>query len=152
MARLVHLDRLSSSTDLVGGEMLGRSRGCSVRVLDPRVSRRHAVIVEMFERFLLLDVGSTHGTWVNGRRVKEADLRHGDTIQIGDTRMQFLDEASDEAPLALGDDRLLSPRARRATYRFTHPDRSTLFDDDETTAFEGIRTDAGWSASELQLV
>lgn len=148
MARLVHLDRLSSSADLVGGEMLGRSRGCSVRVLDPRVSRRHAVIVETLDRYLLVDVGSTHGTWLNGRRVRECDLSHGDTIQIGDTRFQFLDEASDEAPLLLEEDRQLSHRDVM-TYRLTSPDRATLFDNEETTTIPvgGGYAETDWSFS-----
>ena len=52
--------------------------------MDGEVSRRHSVI-EVFgrEMIFLRDLGSTNGTYHNGRRIKVARLKHGDTIGIG---------------------------------------------------------------------
>src|SRR5215831_10273122 len=52
--------------------------------LDARdISRDHARIVRDGDRFVLRDRGSTHGTYVNGERVTERTLDHGDRIQLG---------------------------------------------------------------------
>ncbi len=40
---------------------------------------------------VLVDDRSTYGTWLNGRRVSEAPLHHGDTIVVGDVRIDFLE-------------------------------------------------------------
>lgn len=67
--------------------LIGRG-GCEVPLSDPRVSRRHASL-EIYGAtcVLLKDLGSTNGTWVNGRRTSSAQLQDGDEIRIGDTRM-----------------------------------------------------------------
>lgn len=59
-------------------------------ILDlPRVSRRHARIEPRGDDFLLLDVGSSNGSFVAGRQVQEWRLRNGDTVQIGEARLVF---------------------------------------------------------------
>lgn len=76
----------------ISGEViLGRSTDVSISVDDDRVSRRHTRIVVVGpEEVTLEDLGSKNGTWVNGRRVTTAELRNGDTIQIGnETVFQF---------------------------------------------------------------
>ena len=67
--------------------LIGRG-GCEVPLSDPRVSRRHASL-EIYGAtcVLLKDLGSTNGTWVNGRRSSSCQLQDGDEIRIGDTRM-----------------------------------------------------------------
>jgi hypothetical protein len=50
---------------------------------DPRVSRHHAQLVEQNGRWILRDTGSTNGTAVNGKVVREAPLRPGDAISLG---------------------------------------------------------------------
>jgi len=67
--------------------LIGRG-GCEVPLSDPRVSRRHASL-EIYGAtcVLLKDLGSTNGTWVNGRRASSCQLQDGDEIRIGDTRM-----------------------------------------------------------------
>jgi Protein of unknown function (DUF3662)/FHA domain len=50
---------------------------------DPRVSRHHAQLVEQNGRWILRDTGSTNGTAVNGKIVREAALRPGDAISLG---------------------------------------------------------------------
>lgn len=66
-----------------GNINIGRRAG-EVPLGDGEVSRRHSVI-EVFgrEMIFLRDLGSTNGTYHNGRRIKVARLKHGDTIGIG---------------------------------------------------------------------
>lgn len=50
---------------------------------DPRVSRHHAQLTEQNGRWILRDTGSTNGTAINGKIVREAALRPGDAISLG---------------------------------------------------------------------
>jgi len=67
--------------------LLGRSRASDVRFLEPSVSRRHAALQRVEGRWLLVDRASTHGTWVNGRRIDRAVVADGDVIGLGHARM-----------------------------------------------------------------
>jgi hypothetical protein len=67
--------------------LLGRSRASDVRFLEPSVSRRHAALQRVEGGWLLVDRASTHGTWVNGRRIDRAIVVDGDEIGLGDARM-----------------------------------------------------------------
>lgn len=69
--------------------VLGRSRRCDIVLTDPNVSRQHAEIRRQDDGFLLLDLGSTNGTRVNRRDVKQAVLQHGDRIELGTTELLF---------------------------------------------------------------
>jgi hypothetical protein len=71
--------------------VVGRSRECDVRVDDGNVSRRHFELVqEGPTAWVVLDLGSTNGTEVNGRRVsKKVRLDDGDRITIGGTELVF---------------------------------------------------------------
>jgi hypothetical protein len=67
--------------------LLGRSRASDVRFLEPTVSRRHAALQRVEGGWLLVDRASTHGTWVNGRRIDRAIVADGDQIRLGHARM-----------------------------------------------------------------
>ena len=68
----------------VGGRlMLGRSSECQLVFADDTVSRRHAELRLVEGRWMLRDLGSSNGTWVNGRRVMEAEVAPGDDVQLG---------------------------------------------------------------------
>jgi hypothetical protein len=69
--------------------VLGRSRECDVRVDDPNVSRRHAEVRQEGATYWLVDLDSTNGTELNGRRVSRAKLADGDTITLGGTEIVF---------------------------------------------------------------
>jgi hypothetical protein len=71
--------------------VLGRSRDCDVRVSDVNASRRHAEIRHEDEAWWLVDLGSTNGTLVNGKRAKREQLSNGDTITLGSTEVVFGD-------------------------------------------------------------
>lgn len=72
-----------------GNVSIGRRTG-EIPLSDPEVSRRHAVI-EVFgrEMVFLRDLGSTNGTFHNGRKVATAMLRAGDTVGVGKTVMKL---------------------------------------------------------------
>ena len=72
-----------------GNVTIGRKTG-EVPLNDTEVSRRHAVI-ELFgrEMIFLRDLGSTNGTYHNGRRVSVAGVRPGDTIGVGKTVLRL---------------------------------------------------------------
>jgi hypothetical protein len=69
--------------------VIGRSRRCGIVLTDPNVSRQHAEIRRQDDGFMLVDLGSTNGTRVNRRDVKQAVLQHGDRIELGTTEFQF---------------------------------------------------------------
>jgi Protein of unknown function (DUF3662)/FHA domain len=69
--------------------VIGRSRDCDVVIPDPNVSRRHAEVRRGEDGWWVVDLDSTNGVKVNGRRVDEAPLRPGDRIRIGVTDLTF---------------------------------------------------------------
>ena len=69
--------------------VIGRSKDCDVRVSDPNVSRRHAEIRQEGTTYWIVDLDSTNGTTVNGRRQKRAKLEDDDRITLGSTELVF---------------------------------------------------------------
>jgi Protein of unknown function (DUF3662)/FHA domain len=69
--------------------VLGRSRDSDIQLADANVSRRHAELRQEGTSYWIIDLGSTNGTEVNGKRVKRAKLKDGDTIVLGSTRITF---------------------------------------------------------------
>ncbi|NLT34444.1 MAG: DUF3662 domain-containing protein [Gaiellales bacterium] len=67
--------------------VLGRGSEADYRLDDPNVSRRHAVIVRESGGLHLRDLGSTNGTFLNGRTVNSAILRSGDVITLGESQI-----------------------------------------------------------------
>jgi FhaA, N-terminal domain/FHA domain len=72
--------------------VLGRSRDADVQIDDPNVSRRHAEIVQEESVYWLVDLGSTNGTEVDGRRVQRARLDDGSRFTLGETTVTFSTE------------------------------------------------------------
>src|SRR5882762_9578344 len=69
---------------------IGRDRQCDICVDDPMVSTSHAEIVrDVTGAYRLRDLGSRRGTFVGDRQVQEIELREGDELLIGPTRMRF---------------------------------------------------------------
>jgi Protein of unknown function (DUF3662)/FHA domain len=69
--------------------VIGRSRDCDIQLSDANVSRRHAELRQEGASYWIVDLGSTNGMEVNGKRVKRAKLRDGDTITLGSTELTF---------------------------------------------------------------
>ena len=69
--------------------VIGRSRECDLRVADGNASRRHAEVVQEGATYLVVDLGSTNGTELNGKRISREKLTDGDRITIGATDLVF---------------------------------------------------------------
>jgi predicted component of type VI protein secretion system len=72
-----------------GGIRLGRSASCSIPIVDPMVSREHAEVRFLAGGYVIVDLGSSHGTWVDGQQVSEASLRPGARIRLGSSEFVF---------------------------------------------------------------
>ena len=62
---------------------IGRAATADLRFEDPRVSRRHAILVRYGRHVRVLDDRSSEGTFVNGSRVVATDLSDGDVVRLG---------------------------------------------------------------------
>lgn len=81
---------------------LGRGPENTLRLTERNVSRKHAILERVGERWALVDLGSYNGSYVNGQRVvMRQELAHGDLIQLADYRIEVAEEAELE-PAALG--------------------------------------------------
>jgi pSer/pThr/pTyr-binding forkhead associated (FHA) protein len=80
-AYVVERDRLS----------IGRSPDSDIFLDDVTVSRRHADLVRKDSGFLIEDLGSLNGTFVNRKRVESHRLEDGDEVQIGKYKLTFLE-------------------------------------------------------------
>ena len=70
---------------------IGRRASADIVLDDATVSRRHALVLERAGAPVIADDRSLNGVYVNGRRVREAALHHGDEVQIGDRVMRYLE-------------------------------------------------------------
>ena len=69
--------------------ILGRESTCGVVLKSPFVSRRHAAVIYSADGYMLRDLSSTTGTFVNGDQVSEHPLTTGDEVQIGSFLFRF---------------------------------------------------------------
>ena len=68
---------------------IGRDSSNPIRVSDNEISRQHAEIRSEQNEYKIVDLNSSNGTYVNGRRVTEAKLSSGDRIQVGQSVFVF---------------------------------------------------------------
>ena len=71
---------------------IGRSLDNQIVLDDPQVSRHHLQLRVRFGTYILFDIHSQSGTFVNGISVKEHHLKSGDVVRIGQTQMIYLEE------------------------------------------------------------
>jgi two-component system, cell cycle response regulator len=69
---------------------LGRDALCGVSITDTRMSRQHAMLFYYAPDFHLKDLGSTNGTFINDKRIKQGIVKNGDRIKIGNTVLEFI--------------------------------------------------------------
>jgi FHA domain/zinc-ribbon domain len=69
---------------------IGRSPDCEIFLDDVTVSRKHAVLTRGDRKFVIEDLGSLNGTFLNRHRIESAELSDGDELQIGKYRLMFL--------------------------------------------------------------
>jgi len=73
---------------------IGRGEQCAVPIPDPHMSRIHAEVLALEDVVTVRDLGSSNGTFVNGRRVQKQALKNGDVITIGAQEIRLLASAS----------------------------------------------------------
>ena len=86
--------RLQSAADSWASDaprtfVVGREASCDVVSTQPAVSRRHAEIRAVGDGWEVVDLGSTHGTWVNGQRVQQQTLTGTSSVRFGDAANGF---------------------------------------------------------------
>ena len=120
--------------------VLGRGERADIRVLDDGVSREHAAIERDSGKVVVVDLGSTNGTFCNGGRIQRHDLTDGDKISIGATtilKFTYQDQVDEQYQKKLFEsalrDGLTSTFNRRyfidrlhAEVRFAHRHEKTL--------------------------
>jgi uncharacterized protein YkwD len=87
-ARLLAVDRDAGGTRLLlltrGEAAVGNAEGCALRVGDPNVAARHAIVRYARGRYYLEDLKSGEGTFLNGKRIRRTQrLKHGDVLRFG---------------------------------------------------------------------
>ncbi|HRX82653.1 MAG TPA: FHA domain-containing protein, partial [Pirellulaceae bacterium] len=82
---------------------LGRDNDNSIQLHDNEVSRHHAEVRSDEEGFLLVDLNSSNGSFVNGNQITEQLLVNGDRVQLGRTLMIFTG-SDDSSSLSLADE------------------------------------------------
>jgi hypothetical protein len=117
----------------LGVNRLGRSAANDFQLEDPTISANHCDIILGDEGVVVRDKGSTNGTFLDGRRTKEAGLQAGQTLRLGGVEL-FVETADVTVaiprievrqaapPVVLADGTMLCPRhaSARATYQCTH--------------------------------
>jgi phosphoserine phosphatase RsbU/P len=90
---------------------IGRASDCSIPIKDRYLSRKHAEIIVVDGAWVLKDLGSANGTYLNGSRVEHDQLlKTGDRIRLGDTEIVFeTAERSTDRFIAVATDSAASP-------------------------------------------
>jgi len=73
-----------------GRQTVGRRGDNDIVISDPSVSASHAWIMNQQGHYVIMNTLSTNGTFVNGQRIHESVLRHGDRIRLGQAEFVFL--------------------------------------------------------------
>ena len=69
--------------------LIGRAQVCDIPLASLTVSRHHAMVVQTASGVGLVDMGSTNGTFIDGKRIERHMLRNGDEIRLGDCTITF---------------------------------------------------------------
>ena len=103
-----------------GPVLIGRQAGATLKIGNASVSRRHAVIEKEGDRFVIADLGSRNGTFVNDVPVRRRELQHGDRVRIGESQFFFLYEETEEpkrtSEIRFDDSEIVSTVTVRMTY------------------------------------
>jgi len=75
---------------------VGRDPRCDVQLTDPMSSRRHFSITGVNGSYIVKDLGSKNGTFLNGKPLAESKIQLGDQIAVGETLLSFLHESEEK--------------------------------------------------------
>jgi general secretion pathway protein A len=102
--------------------VLGRDESCDISLDSRYVSRFQNLFLETAEGWMLIDLSSTNGSFVNGRRVREHRLRDGDLIAVGHHQMRFAGPTAKPraASAAVEGDTTLVPVRSEVVQRTSH--------------------------------
>ncbi len=95
---MIHGASLGRRYNLVneGTILVGRNDDCGIQMEEDEVSRRHCEVTCSGNRYVIRDLGSTNGTYVNDVLVGERDIHDGDQVQIGGSIFKFISSANIE--------------------------------------------------------
>lgn len=90
--------RVGERSSVLGNVFIGRDPTAQLVLPDQGVSFRHACLEDRGDAWVLVDLASTNGTQVNGERIEESELKHGDRLRFGSTMVRFeLQDETDQA-------------------------------------------------------
>lgn len=81
---------------LSGPLYMGRHRDCDVILADTKVSRRHIRLIPVGHSYVVEDLGSANGTFVNGARAERRILANGDVVEVGPFRIRYIGEPGED--------------------------------------------------------
>ncbi|HLV19846.1 MAG TPA: FHA domain-containing protein [Polyangiaceae bacterium] len=106
---------------------IGRAEDNAIRLTERNISRKHAGLRKGGDRWLLTDVQSYNGCYINGTRVSDpAQLEHGDLIQLGDYRLTVVDEAMQAVAAPNASESATIPAVPRSESLLGQPDRLVM--------------------------
>lgn len=93
---VLHDQKLVKEVQLDAGVLtIGRGNDVEVKLDDKTISKRHARIVSYFNATHVEDLGSTNGTYINGKKIHKHVLNPGDVLMIGNYQIKVEDTVID---------------------------------------------------------
>ncbi|HEV3064835.1 MAG TPA: FHA domain-containing protein, partial [Chthoniobacterales bacterium] len=97
LAWLVSLDADSTRHPITKTAVrIGRKQDNDLVMKNDSVSSHHAEILKRGDKFIIADLGASNGVFVSGKRVEKIALENGDIIELGEVRLRFMLNQSDE--------------------------------------------------------
>jgi FHA domain len=97
LAWLISLDADSTRHPITKTAVrIGRKQDNDLVMKNDSVSSHHAEILKRGEKFIIADLGASNGVFVSGKRVEKITLENGDIIELGEVRLRFTLNQSDE--------------------------------------------------------
>jgi len=79
--------------------VLGRDPSCDIWIDNPSISKKHCSFELLDEQMMVIDLNSSNGTFINGAQITQAELQHGDLLQVGPVFVRF--DSPETAPPAV---------------------------------------------------
>lgn len=83
--------------------ILGRDPTSDIWIDNPSISKKHCAFELMDDQLFLTDLNSSNGTFINGAQISQAEIQHGDLIQVGPVFVRFDSPESPPAPVITED-------------------------------------------------